>query len=43
MWQRLISSVVRGDYYVGEVIRGDYYVREVNIICYKRGLLCGRG
>ena len=33
MWQRLISSVVRGNYYVGEV----------NIICCKRGLLCGRG
>ena len=32
MW-RLISSVVRGD----------YYVEEVNIICCKRGLLCGRG
>ena len=32
MWE-IISSVVRGDYYVGEV----------NIICYKRGLLCGRG
>jgi hypothetical protein len=31
MWQRLISSVVRRDYYVGEVIRGDYYVGEVNI------------
>ena len=31
MWERLISSVVRGDYYVGEV----------NIICCKRGLLCG--
>ena len=30
MWERLISSVVRGDYYVGEV----------NIICCKRGLLC---
>ena len=29
MWERLISSVVRGDYYVGEV----------NIICCKRGLL----
>ena len=56
----LISSVVRGDYYVGRlissVVRGDYYegrlissvVRrticgEVNIICCKRGLLCGRG
>ena len=33
MWERLISSVVRGD----------YYVWEVNIICCKRGLLCGRG
>jgi hypothetical protein len=33
MWERLISSVVRGDYYVGEV----------NIICCKRGLSCGRG
>ena len=49
MWKRLISSVVRGDYYVGEVniicciVRGDYYVGEVNIICCKRGLLCGRG
>ena len=32
MWERLISSVVRGDYYVGEV----------NIICCKRGLLCRR-
>ena len=32
MWERLISSVVRGD----------YYVREVNIICCKSGLLCGR-
>ena len=32
MWEKLISSVVRGDYYVGEV----------NIICCKRGLLCGR-
>ena len=32
MWERLISSVVRGDYYVGEV----------NIICCKRGLLCGK-
>ena len=47
MWERLISSVVRGDYYVGEVniicCKRDYYVGEVNIICYKRGLLCGRG
>ena len=49
MWERLISSVVRGDYYVGEVniicckrgLLGD--VGEVNIICCKRGLLCGRG
>jgi hypothetical protein len=32
MWEKLISSVVRGNYYVGEV----------NIICCKRGLLCGR-
>jgi hypothetical protein len=32
MWERLISSVVRGDYYVGEV----------NIICCKRGLLFER-
>ena len=31
MWERLISSVVI------------YYVGEVNIICCKRGLLCGRG
>ena len=47
MWERLISSVVRGDYYLGEVniicCNRDYYVGEVNIICYKRGLLCGRG
>ena len=47
MWERLISSVVRGDYYVerliSSVVRGDYYVGEVNIICCKRGLLCGRG
>ena len=42
MWERLISSVVRGDYYVGEV-NIIYYVGEVNIICCKRGLLCGRG
>ena len=46
MWERLISSV-RGDYYVerliSSVVRGDYYVGEVNIICCKRGLLCGRG
>ena len=31
MWERLISSVVRGDYYVGEVdiicCKRDYYVR----------------
>ena len=33
MWERLILSVVRRDYHVGEV----------NIICCKRGLLCGRG
>jgi hypothetical protein len=47
MWERLISSVVRGDYYVGEVniicCKRGYYVGEVNIICCKRGLLCGRG
>ena len=47
MWERLISSVVRVDYYVERlilsVVRGDYYVGEVNIICCKRGLLCGRG
>ena len=35
MWERLISSVVRGV--------DIYYVGEVNIICCKRGLLCGRG
>ena len=33
MWERLTSSVVRGDYYVGEV----------NIICCKRRRLFGRG
>jgi hypothetical protein len=33
MWDKLISSVVRGGYYVGEV----------NIICCKRGLLYGIG
>jgi hypothetical protein len=33
MQERLISSVGRGDNYVGEV----------NIIHCKRGLLCGRG
>jgi hypothetical protein len=47
MWERLTSTVVRGDYYVGEVniicFKRDYYVGEVNIICCKRGLLCGRG
>ena len=47
MWERLISSVVRGDYYVGEVniicCKREHYVEEVNIICCKRGLLCGRG
>jgi hypothetical protein len=46
MWERLISSAVRGDYYmrlISSVVRGDYYVGEVNIICCKRGLLCGRG
>jgi hypothetical protein len=47
MWERLISSVVRGDYYAREVdivcCKRDYYVREVNIICCKMGLLCERG
>ena len=46
MWERLISSAVRGDYYmrlISSVVRGDYYVGEVNIICCKRGLLCERG
>jgi hypothetical protein len=47
MWERLISSVVRGDYSVGEVniicCKRDYYVGEVNITCCKRGLLCERG
>ena len=47
MWERLISSVVRGDYYTREVdiicCKRDYYVREVNIICCKMGLLCERG
>ena len=37
MWEKLISSVVRGDYYVerliSSVVRGDYYVGEVNISC----------
>ena len=47
MWERLISSVVRGtsmwERLTSSVVRGDYYVGEVNIICYKRGLLFGRG
>ena len=47
MRERLISSVVRGtimwERLISSVVRGDYYVREVNIICCKRGLLCGRG
>jgi hypothetical protein len=47
MWKRLISSVVRGtsmwERLTSSVVRGDYYVGEVNIICYKRGLLFGRG
>ena len=47
MWERLISSVVRGtimwERLISSVVRGDYYVGEVNIICYKRGILCGRG
>ena len=41
MWERLISSVVRGDYII--CCKRDYYVREVNIICCKMGLLCERG
>ena len=47
MWERLISSVVRGtimwERLISSVVRGDYYMGEVNIICCKRGLLCGRG
>jgi hypothetical protein len=47
MWERLISSVVRGtimwERLISSVVRGDYYVGEVNIICCKRGILCGRG
>ena len=47
MWERSISSVVRGtimwERLISSVVRGDYYVGEVNIICCKRGLLCGRG
>ena len=47
MWERLISSVVRGaimwERLTLSVVRGDYYEGEVNIICCKRGLLCGRG
>jgi hypothetical protein len=47
MWERLISSVVRGtnmwERVTSSVVRGDYYAGEVNIICCKRGLLCGRG
>ena len=46
MWERLLSSVVRGtimwEMLTSSVVRGDYYVGEVNIICCKRGLLCGR-
>ena len=42
MWERLISSVVRGNIMwkrlISSVVRGDYYVGEVNIICCKRGL-----
>jgi hypothetical protein len=42
MWERLISSVVRGtimwERLISSVVRGDYYVGEVNIICCKRGL-----
>ena len=46
MWERLISSVVRGDYYVGEVniiCCKRTIMWEMYIICCKRGLLCGRG
>jgi hypothetical protein len=47
MWERSISSVVRGtimwERLISSVVRGDYYMGEVNIICCKRGLLCGRG
>jgi hypothetical protein len=47
MWERLISSVVRGtimwERLISSVVRGDCYLGEVNIICCKRGLLCGRG
>jgi hypothetical protein len=47
MWERLISSVVRGtimwERLTSSVVRGDYYAGEVNIICCKRELLCGRG
>jgi hypothetical protein len=47
MWERLISSVVRGtimwEKLISSVVRWDYYAGEVNIICCKRGLLCGRG
>jgi hypothetical protein len=47
MWKRLISSVVRGaskwERVTSSGVRGGYYVGEVNIICYKRGLLFGRG
>ena len=47
MWEKLISSVVRGtimwERLISSVVRVDYYVEEFNIICCKRGLLCGRG
>jgi hypothetical protein len=47
MRERLISSVVRGtimwERLTSSVVRGDYYAGEVNIICCKRGQLCGRG
>jgi hypothetical protein len=47
MRERLISSVIRGtimwERLISSVVRGNYYVGEVNIICCKRGLLCGRG
>ena len=47
MWEKLISFVLRGNIMwerlISSVVRGDYYVGEVNVICCKRGLLCGRG
>ena len=41
MWERLISSVVRGTIMWERLYQlWDYYVGEVNIICC---ILCGRG